>query len=53
MNLRGIVWKELCQKIMKIALLRGIQFIESSKSCDITMFQAMKIPDAQAAVDKE
>ena len=40
-------------KIMKIALLRAIQFIESSQSCDITMFQAMKIPDAQAAVDKE
>ena len=37
----------------KIALLRGIQFIESSHSCDITMFQAMKIPDAQVAVDKE
>ena len=53
MNLQGIVWKELCQKIMKIALLSGIQFIESSQSCDIPMFQAMKIPDAQAAVDKE
>ena len=40
-------------KITKIALLRGVQFIESLKTCDISMPQATKIPDAQAAVDKE
>ena len=40
-------------KITKIALLRGVQFIESLQTCDFPMPQAMKIPDAQAAVDKE
>ena len=54
-NLQESAWKDLYTKIMKTHCRKRNLFIEPLQSCAqfIPMLQAMKIPEAEAAVDKK